>query len=410
MRGCGDAAVQVAGCSGARCREVQRCRAVRGCGDTEACRGGAVQQGGGAARHFPRRRRATTRRARAPARRPPAALPAGCATPRAPAACMGQRAVASTLEAGSSSTPGAAAAISTSGPASPHGSRAARRALRRGAGEKSMDYGHAALQLRVLLHLVARGARQPAAVRWHGRGSRIGPGAAGRRVERRVEAAAARLWRRWRWRWLRRPERGRWRGRRAVGAGRDRHLDQEYAPFQHTRRDDRLEARALWRRELDLHAGPHARRHFDADSLHAWRWRSRGLRRRSLAARAAQARRARPVGRRRRLAEKAHRQTCCQARRRPRVGETAARCARQLTPTADPWLSAWKDKSLQPYQLRHGTPMLAGSPCAAAHCSKTHPLAYTRLYPLDPRGEPSCVDADEVGEATRSALVLFPAS
>eukprot|EP00964_Phaeocystis_antarctica_P076167 scaffold47081_cov64-Phaeocystis_antarctica.AAC.3 len=174
-------------------------------------------------------------------------------------------------------------------------------------GAPPRDSSHAALQLRVLLHLVARGARQPAAVRRHGRGSRIGPGAAGRRVERRVEAAAARLWRRWRWRWLRRPERGRWRGRRAVGAGRDRHLDQEYAPFQHTRRDDRLEARALWRRELDLHAGPHARRHFDADSLHAWRWRSRGLRRRSLAARAAQARRARPVGRRRRLAEKAHR-------------------------------------------------------------------------------------------------------
>eukprot|EP00964_Phaeocystis_antarctica_P076166 scaffold47081_cov64-Phaeocystis_antarctica.AAC.2 len=90
VRGCGDAAVQVAGCSGARCREVQRCRAVRGCGDTEACRGGAVQQGGGAARHFPRRRRATTRRARAPARRPLAASPAGCATPRLHAACMGQ--------------------------------------------------------------------------------------------------------------------------------------------------------------------------------------------------------------------------------------------------------------------------------------------------------------------------------
>ena len=277
-----------------------------------------------------------------------------------------------------------------------------------------MDYGHAALQLRVLLHLVARGARQPAAVRRHGRGSRIGPGAAGRRVERRVEAAAARLWRRWRWRWLRRPERGRWRGRRAVGAGRDRHLDQEYAPFQHTRRDDRLEARALWRRELDLHAGPHARRHFDADSLHAWRWRSRGLRRRSLAARAAQARRARPAGRRRRLAEKAHRrQTCCKARE-TEEGETAARCARQLTPTADPWLSAWKDKSLQP---RYCTSFVTERPCSqAAHVrprtapKPTRSLAYTRLYPLDPRGEPSCVDADEVGEATRSALVLFPAS
>ena len=282
---------------------VQRCRVQ--------CSRGA----GGAACHSPRRRRATTRRARARARRPLAASPAGCATPRAPAACMGQRAVASTLEAASSSTPAAAAAISTSGPASPHGSRAARPlgAELPGApcGEaqepSSRDSGHAALQLRVLLHLVARGTRQPVAIRRHSRGSRIGPGAAGRRVERRVEAAAARLGRRSRRLRLRRPERGRRRRRHA----RDGHLDQEYAPFQHARRDDRLEARALWRRELDLHAGPHARRHLDADSLHAWRWRSRGLRRRSLAARAASARRARRVGRRRRrLAEKAHGQTC----------------------------------------------------------------------------------------------------
>ena len=128
VRGCGGAAVQVAGCSGARCREVQRCRAVRGCGDTEACRGGAVQQGGGAARHFPRRRRATTRRARAPARRPLAASPAGCATPRLHAACMAKGGGIGGFGGGELKHP-EAAAISTSGPASPHGSRAARRAL-----------------------------------------------------------------------------------------------------------------------------------------------------------------------------------------------------------------------------------------------------------------------------------------
>jgi hypothetical protein len=285
-------------------RAVQRCQVQRGAerrGGAEAPRRAEAGQcsrggeGGGGGCHSPKRRRATTRRARAPARRPPAASPAGCATPQAHAACMGQRAVASTLEAASSSTSRQRLSALVARPL-PNGSRAARPALLGAQEPSSRDSGHAALQLRVLLHLVARGTRQPVAIRRHSHGSRIGPGAAGRRVERRVEAAAARLWRRRRRRrrWRRRRRR-RWLrpGPRAVGVKRDRHLDQEYAPFQHARRDDRFEARALGRRELDLHAGPHARRHLDADSLHAWRWRSRGLRRRFLAARAARARRAR---------------------------------------------------------------------------------------------------------------------
>ena len=183
------------------------------------------------------------------------------------------------------------------------GGGAARRAVLRGGGERRLGE-HAlqllllllrrlqaarrherSLQLRLLLHLGARGTRQPVAIRPRSRGRRIGPVAAGHRGERRVQAAAARLcrrlrtlrrWRRWR-PWCRR------RGRHAVGDLRDRHLDQEYAPLEHARRDDRLEAGALRRRELDLHAGPHAWRHLDAYSLHSWRRRRRSCWRRPLA-------------------------------------------------------------------------------------------------------------------------------